>query len=104
MSIHNIIIKPLVTEKSMNDVSEGKYTFAVALGATKENIRNAIKETFHVKVASVATSIVKGKRKRVGQRRQEVKQTGWKKAMVTLVKGEKISLFEAGTEEEKKKK
>lgn len=101
MNTQSVIIKPVVTEKSMKDVSGGKYTFVVATSATKTVIKKAIGETFHVKVTSVVTSIVKGKRKRIGVRREEVKEAKWKKATVTLAKGEKISLFEPGTEEKK---
>ena len=96
-----IIIKPLVTEKSMTDVSKGKYSFAVAKSANKSTIKQAIKQRFDVTVSSVATMIVKGKAKRVGARRQEVKDASWKKATVTLKKGDKIALFEPGGEEEK---
>jgi large subunit ribosomal protein L23 len=98
----HIIVKPLVTEKSMTDVSKGKYTFMVALFATKSGIKHAIKEKFNVTVSSVATSVVKGKSQRVGTRRLEVAKSRWKKATVTLRKGEKIALFEPGTEENKK--
>lgn len=98
MNTRTIIIKPVVTEKSMNDVSGGKYTFAVAKDATKTDVKREIANIFKVKVVSVVTSIVKGKTKRVGPRREEVKGSAWKKATITLAKGEKISLFEPGTE------
>lgn len=98
-----VIIKPLVTEKSMKDVSNGKYTFIVDKFATKPVIKQAVKDMFQVNVRSVATSIVKGRSKRVGTRRQEVVSASYKKATVTLRKGEKISLFEPGGGEEKKK-
>lgn len=97
-----VIIKPLVTEKSMDDVTKGKYTFIVDRFATKPVIKQAIKDMFKVTVVSVATSIVKGRSKRVGMRRQEVSTAAYKKATVTLKKGEKISLFEPGGGEEKK--
>lgn len=96
-----VIIRPLVTEKSMDDVTKGKYTFIVDRFATKPVIKQAIKDMFKVTVVSVATSIVKGRSKRVGVRRQEVGQAAYKKATVTLKKGEKISLFEPGGEEKK---
>ncbi len=96
-----IIIKPLVTEKSMEDVNLGKYTFVVDRYATKPVIKQALKDMFNVTVMSVRTSVVKGKSKRVGVRRLEVPAAIWKKASVTLKKGEKISLFEPGGEEKK---
>jgi large subunit ribosomal protein L23 len=105
MQTYDFIIKPLVTEKSMRDVSLGKYTFMVAKDAAKGAIKQALGEMFNVHVVSVSTSIVKGRMKRVGARRQEVDQADWKKATVKLRKGERISLFEPGsaTEDEKKK-
>lgn len=98
----HIIVRPLVTEKSMTDVSKGKYTFAVAKSATKSAIKHAIKNKFNVTVSSVATSVIKGKSQRVGARRVEVAKPEWKKATVTLKKGDKIALFEPGGEEAKK--
>ncbi len=98
MTTYDIIVKPIVTEKSMVDVAKGKYGFIVAMQATKATIKKAVSDAFNVHVVSVSTIIVKGKRKRVGKRREEVNETKWKKAIVTLKKGEKISLFEAGEE------
>jgi len=100
----NIIVKPLVTEKSMADVTKGKYTFVVSMDARKAAIKSAIKQQFNVTVASVAISIQKGKTQRVGVRRVEVDKSAVKKATVTLKKGDKIGLFEPGGEEEKKEK
>lgn len=90
----------------MKDVSLGKYTFMVAKDAAKGAIKQALEKMFNVHVVSVSTSIVKGRTKRVGKRREEVDQASWKKATVRLRKGEKISLFEPGsaTGEEKKDK
>lgn len=101
MNTQSILIKPLVTEKSMNDVTLGKYTFAVANDASKTLIKKAISAAFNVNVVSIATRVVKGKTKRVGMKRTEKTVSAWKKATVKLKKGEKISLFEPG--EEKKK-
>jgi large subunit ribosomal protein L23 len=97
----HVIVRPLVTEKSMQDVTKGKYTFIVDRFATKPVIKQAIKDMFNVTVVSVATNVVKGKTKRVGTRRVEVKDASYKKATVTLKKGDKISLFEPGAEEKK---
>lgn len=99
-----ILVKPLITEKSMSDVNKGKYAFVVAKDANKSVIKQAIKTQFNVTVVHVATSILKGRTKRVGPRRQEVDAAEWKKAIVTLKKGEKIALFEPGGEDEEKKK
>lgn len=102
--MNTIIIKPLITEKSMTDVSHGKYSFVVAKDARKSAIKYAVKQQFNVTVTSVATSTLKGKTKRVGTRRQEIAQPLIKKATVTLKKGEKIAIFEPGGGEEEKKK
>ena len=103
LNMNNIIIRPLITEQSMKGVDSGKYSFAVARFTTKTAIKNAIKKLFGVNVVAVSTSVVKGKTKRVGAKRQEIKQSIWKKAIITLKKGEKIGLFEPGGAEEKKK-
>jgi large subunit ribosomal protein L23 len=101
-----IIIKPLLTEKSMTDVKIGKYSFVVAERATKLNVKHAVNDAFGVSVVSVTTSIVKGRTKRIGARRQEVDQSKWKKATVMLKRGQTIALFEPGaaTEQEEVKK
>ncbi len=102
--MNSIVIKPLITEKSMADVSKGKYAFVVAKDASKSAIKAAIKQQFNVTVVSVATSVQKGKTQRVGVRRVEVDRSAVKKATVTVKKGDKIGLFEPGGEEEKAKK
>ena len=97
----NVIIKPLVTEKSMKNVDHGRVSFHVSRFASKTDIKKAIQDTFKVSVTGLSTSVVKGKTKRVGTRRKEKTLTEWKKAVVTLKKGDKISLFESGTEPKK---
>ena len=105
MDIRDVIIKPLVTEGSMKHVDSGKYSFVVHTKADKKIIKQTISALFNVHVVSVATNTVKGKRQRVGKKRTEKIVTAWKKAVVTVKKGEKIGLFEPGGEptEEKKK-
>ena len=102
--MNNIVIRPLITEKSMSDVSKGKYAFVVAKDASKSAIKAAVKAQFNVHVVSVATSVQKGKTQRVGIRRTEVGKSALKKATVTVKKGEKIGIFEPGGGEEKKEK
>lgn len=87
------IIRPIITEQSINDVSKGKFTFQVAKSADKGGIKRAIEKAFNVSVISVATNIRKGKKKRYGMLRREVAVSPWKKAVVTLRKGQKIDLF-----------
>ncbi len=77
-----IIIKPVITEKSNNMVQEGKYTFKVAKKATKVEIANAVEKLFNVKVKKVNTISVKGKEKRVGV--HQGKTSDWKKAIVLI--------------------
>ncbi|MBC7075275.1 MAG: 50S ribosomal protein L23 [Syntrophomonadaceae bacterium] len=88
----DIIIKPVVTEKSMNLLAENKYTFIVDKRANKTEIKNAIENIFNVRVEKVRTMNVKGKPKRLG--RFEGRTPNRKKAIVTLKPGQKISLFE----------
>lgn len=96
MQQHNIIIRPVITEKSMHNAGQGKFTFAVAKDADKTTIKNAVEKTYKVSVVDVATALVKGRTKRVGQRRNEIVESSWKKAVVKLKSGEKIGLFDTG--------
>lgn len=89
---HDIIIKPVVTEKSMNLLADNKYTFVVDKKSNKTEIKNAIEDIFKVKVEKVATLIVKGKPKRMGK--FEGRTSDRKKAIVSLKPGQKIKLFE----------
>lgn len=88
----DIIIKPVVTEKSMDLLADNKYTFIVDRKANKTEIKNAIEKIFDVRVDKVRTMNVKGKTKRMG--RFEGKTPTRKKAIVTLKPGHKIRLFE----------
>ena len=82
MVAEDIIIAPVVTEKSSDGIQEGKYTFKVNKKATKVDIKNAVEKLFEVKVLNVNTVTVKGKEKRVG--RNVGKTSDWKKAIVTI--------------------
>lgn len=77
-----IIIAPVITEKSNDEMQEGKYTFEVNKKATKVEIANAIEKLFEVKVLKVNTISVKGKSKRVGY--HQGKTSDWKKAIVKI--------------------
>jgi len=88
----DIIIKPVVTEKSMNLLADNKYTFVVDKRSNKTEIKNAIEDIFKVKVDKVCTMIIKGKPKRMG--RYEGRTSDRKKAIVSLKAGHKIKLFE----------
>lgn len=90
----NIIKKPLFTEKSVQDAKNGKFSFVVDIAASKGAIAQAVQKQFDVKVVDVATSILKGKTKRVGKRRTEITVSKIKKAIVQLKEGQKINLFD----------
>jgi len=95
---YEIIIRPLLTEKSVTVASQGKYCFQVAPEATKIDIRQALEKLFPgVKVASVNTLHVRGKERRYAgymrARRKPGRSPDWKKAIVTLREG-KIPVFE----------
>jgi len=92
-SPYDIIIKPIITEKSMMGMEDNRYTFKVLKDANKTEIKLAIEEAFGVKIAKINTMNVKGKVKRQG--RFVGKRADWKKAIVTLTADSKaIELFE----------
>ena len=87
----DIILKPVITEASMDMMSEKKYTFKVAAGATKPEIAKAVEELFGVKVACVNTVSMKKKPKRLGVHFGYT--SDWKKAIVTLTADSKTIEF-----------
>ena len=93
MEARDILIRPLITEKSTELMAEGKYVFIVDKKANKIEIAKAVKEIFNVKVDKVNTVNVKGKTKRVG--RTVGKRPDFKKAIVKLAAGETIEFFSA---------
>ena len=93
MEARDILIKPIITEKTTALMEERKYTFRVPLVATKVEIRQAVEQIFKVKVQAVNTMRYEGKMKRLG--RTQSRRSDWKKAVVTLKPGETIELFEA---------
>lgn len=90
---YEVLRRPLVTEKTTMLAAHNKYAFAVALGANKLQIREAVEKAFNVHVEAVNTMRVRGKIKRMG-RRGGGQQPDWKKAVVTLRAGDQIQLFE----------
>ncbi|MDO5124272.1 MAG: 50S ribosomal protein L23 [Eubacteriales bacterium] len=93
MISHDIIVRPIITEKSMLGIAERKYTFEVAKTAGKIEIARAVEEIFKVKVEKVNTVSVRGKYRRQG--RSEGYTKSWKKAIVTLTEDSKaIEFFE----------
>ena len=93
-SLYNVIIRPIISERSYDLMEQGKYTFEVAKNANKIEIAKAIEEIFGVKVAKVNTLNMQGKAKRMGNR-PAGRRANWKKAMVTLTADSKtIEFFE----------
>lgn len=104
MKAEEIIVAPIVTEKSSSGIQDGKYTFEVNKKATKIEIAKAVEKLFGVKVLRVNTISVKGKKKRMGA---SVGMTSdWKKAIVTIDTnpGEKTYLAKGGKEVKVSKK
>lgn len=91
---YEILVGPLLTEKSTDGqtLKEPKYSFKVAIGANKIEIRKAIERAFQVRVVSVNTIVAKGKRKRLRTSKLG-RRPDWKKAIVTLAEGDSINLI-----------
>ena len=81
-SPHDILIRPIITEKSNEEIATGKYTFEVVRNATKTEVRQAVEQLFQVKVTQVNTINVLGKKKRQGV--HQGKRPDWKKAIVKI--------------------
>ena len=95
-SVYNVIIRPVVSERTFDLMGQNKYTFEVAKDAPKEEIRDAVEKIFNVHVVKVNTVNVKPKNKRV--RFVQGKTRTWKKAIVTIAEGESIEIFGAQAE------
>ncbi len=94
MTVYDIIIEPILSEKSYDGISDKRYTFKVVKTATKTQIKAAVEQIFGVKVAKVNTSNYDGKLKRMG--RNEGRRPAYKKAIVTLSADSKaIEFFES---------
>lgn len=92
MNIHQVLIKPTITEKSTILQESGKYTFQIAPKANKVEVKQAVEQNFNVTVLDVNITKLRGKMKRYGPR--AVKQPDIKKAVVTLQPGDRINLIE----------
>ena len=94
MNTYDIILRPVITEQSMESVGEKKYVFQVAIDATKTEIKAAVEEIFGVKVSKVNTVRMQGKVKRTGSY-PAGRRAAYKKAVVTLTADSKtIEFFE----------
>ncbi|MGB9634139.1 MAG: 50S ribosomal protein L23 [Chloroflexaceae bacterium] len=90
---HEIIIRPLITEKNTTLMIDNKYSFEVLRTASKPEIKRAVETIFDVTVTKVHTMNVRGKLKRRGREMGYTRD--WKKAIVTLAPGDRIEVFES---------
>jgi large subunit ribosomal protein L23 len=95
MDAHDVVIRPVVSEKSYALLDEGAYTFEIHRDANKIQVRKAIEELFGVRVVKVNTLNRKGKRKRNRRSATFGCRPDTKRAVVTLVEGDSIDLFES---------
>src|SRR5574344_3309 len=96
MKQYDVIIRPVLTEKSYADIANKKYTFVVKKEATKTEIKKAVESVFAVKVAKVNTTNVRGKEKSQDRGRTHGFTASYKKAYVTLAKDSKsIEFFDS---------
>jgi large subunit ribosomal protein L23 len=92
MDTYDILVRPIITERSIADAEKKKYTFEVNRKANKYQIKDAVQDAFKVKVVKVNTMNMRGKKKRQG--RTEGYTPAWKKAIVTLSQdSDEIKLF-----------
>lgn len=92
MHLYEVLRRPIISEKATRLQEENKYVFEVTGEATKAQIKQAVEHAFKVKVVGVNVVTVPGKRRRMGRR--EVVASSWKKAVVSLEPGSKITFFE----------
>lgn len=93
MRLSNILIRPIITEKSVNRAADNRYTFKVDLKASKDSIASELKRMYNVDAVDVRTMVVPGKQRRVLKTRLYTKTNKWKKAVVKVKEGQSIDLF-----------
>ena len=93
-NLHDVLLRPVISEKSTLETERNNYTFAVARDANKFMVKSAVEAEFKVKVLDVRVVSVRPKQKRRGRRTLGM-VPGWKKAIVTVAPGDKIEFFEA---------
>jgi large subunit ribosomal protein L23 len=91
-----VVLRPVISEKSMDETRKGKYTFRVHTDANKFQVKDAVEELFKVHVTEVNVLTTKSKEKSLNRRRgrQRGWTSPWKKAVVSIATGEKIEFFE----------
>lgn len=92
MQTKDVLVRPLITEKSATGLADNTYAFEVGLRSTKADVAKAVGAAFGVEVDAVRTLVVRGKSKRFG--RFTGKRSNWKKAYVTLKEGSRLNLLE----------
>ena len=92
MHTFDVIIRPIVTEKTTDAADRGRYAFQVQKAANKLQVKEAVERAYKVRVADVNIMNMPAKPRRFG--RYPTVKPGWKKAVVTLVEGDRITLFE----------
>jgi large subunit ribosomal protein L23 len=92
LHLYEVLRRPLITEKATWLKDKDKYAFEVVSQATKSQIKEAVEQGFKVKVSKVNVMTVPGKTRKFGRR--QVTSSPWKKAVVTLAPGQKITFFE----------
>ena len=93
-AVSDVILRPIISEKSFDEAKIGHFTFKVDKAANKRDIAHAIEKLFDVKVIKVATNNVKEKKTTFTKKGRIVRDLGYKKARVTLAKGQKIDIFD----------
>ena len=93
-----ILKRPIISEKSLEAASRREYTFEVEKSAKKKDIAKALKRIFGVDVERIKTMIIKGKTRRSLKTRREHRLGNWKKAVVRVKEGQKIDVFETGSQ------
>ncbi len=94
MGPHEVLIRPIISEKNTMLSEQGKYTFEVSQRANKIMVRRAVEELFKVSVTAVNVMHVAGRRRRSPRSRTYGMTRSWKKAVVSLGEGQRIELFE----------
>jgi large subunit ribosomal protein L23 len=97
----DVILGPIISEKSMNDASKGRYTFKVTVKAGKADIKQAVEERYKVNAVKISTITIKGRSVRAGAKRNEIIRSPFKKAVVTVKTGQKIAVFDTSGVENK---
>ena len=93
MNLYEVLRRPIISEKNTEiQLPQNKYTFEVTREANKYQIKQAVEKAFNVIVLDINVIKVPAKTRRVGRR--QIKTSPWKKAVVTLRKGDKIEFFE----------